>query len=152
MSLITNQTRHYKGKFSTQLIFVGLAIAIGCMSGCYRYASVELVLRDPTNEKPLPNIVIEPHYRRVLEFFPPDLALARTNADGMASMRICTNYKSGYAGVYLHLDRYVIDSPGWGYVYKLPLDELRKGTAPHRIIVPLMTYKAWNAKYDSNVK
>src|SRR5258706_1921547 len=87
-----------------------------CMAagGCYRYVPVEVRCIGARSGQPIGGVNVQPDYARFVEFFPPDLRVVRSDANGKAVVPVCVNYKSGMASLSFGGDYFIAgsDNPG----------------------------------------
>jgi hypothetical protein len=97
------------------------------VSGCYTYVPVEVAVVNAATERPVPGVEVRADYPRFLEFFPPRLDRAVTDADGRVVLRVCDNYTKlgGRFHIWLPAEGYLLDQPLPSGLIEVPLDRLQ---------------------------
>jgi hypothetical protein len=106
------------------------------LTGCYNYAPVEVHVVDSASNRPLAGIALKADYRRFMEFMPPKLDEAVTDASGIAVLSVCTNYRKG--GEIAVISAYTVpDHSRPAALVEIHVDEVRKaGGSPYRVDLP----------------
>jgi hypothetical protein len=74
-------------------------------------------------------IWVAPYYRMFMEFFPPDLKMRPTDARGVATLPVCLNYESNYAGLEFWLPQR--NSDGSWDTYEVEREPSNRAIAPN---------------------
>ncbi|HEY1684013.1 MAG TPA: hypothetical protein VGG19_04570 [Tepidisphaeraceae bacterium] len=123
-------------------------LSLGFLAGCYHYTSVEIHLSDAATGQPMRNIKVRSGYPKFHRPFAPKPSQTATNNDGIAHLKICTNSKPPFAGIYF---------PGSGDVLDAPTPQLLliisthfSAASSHRMNISLLTWPEYQAKYGGS--
>src|ERR671913_44809 len=64
-------------------------------AGCYSYVPAEVHVFEADTGRAMPGQTIRPIYLRNFNLFVPDMSPTSTNAEGVARLKLCTNYDQG---------------------------------------------------------
>jgi hypothetical protein len=105
------------------------------LTGCYTYAPVEVHVVDAATKQPLPGVTVHGDHHRFIELFPPKMEPSVTDANGVAMLSVCTNYKADLTVGTLFIKAAPFpDRSAWGAMVEVPVDAIRKaGGSPYRV-------------------
>lgn len=122
------------------------------LTGCYSYAPVEVHVINAQTKRPLSGVRVKAEYTRFMEFFPPKLDRAVTDADGVAMLSVCTNYTKLDRLIEIEVDsdtaNYFLDKPMPGAFVEVPVaDVLKANGSPYRVDIAVLTAEEYRRRY-----